>query len=59
MRISKEKAIARLVNAGWHEIATVLEQWRNKDGRNWGWNGFIKKYAKRFRVLETLRVIWM
>jgi|GEM_PF-3150393 len=41
-RISKDEAIRRLRNAGYAEIANELEKWRDTNGNNWGWDGWIR-----------------
>jgi len=40
--ITKAEAIQRLRNAGYKREAHQLQDWRDKNGRNWGWDGWIR-----------------
>lgn len=41
-RVPKEEAIRRLRAAGYQDIANELEKWRDTNGDNWGWDGWIR-----------------
>jgi hypothetical protein len=42
-RTSKEEAINRLISAGHRAAAERLRQWRDRNGNNWGWDGYIRR----------------
>ena len=41
--MTKELALQRLLDAGFVQEANELESWRDKNGNNWGWDGWIRK----------------
>jgi hypothetical protein len=40
--ITKEKAVRRLRAARFTQEADELEAWRDTNGNNWGWDGWIR-----------------
>lgn len=40
--ITKDEAVRRLHVAGHSAIADELEVWRDANGNNWGWDGWIR-----------------
>jgi hypothetical protein len=42
MQVTKDEAIERLRNAGYEQEAAELDQWRDANGNNWGWDGWIR-----------------
>jgi hypothetical protein len=42
MRVTKNEAIRRLDDAGHRNVATELNQWRNKRGNSGGWDGWFR-----------------
>ncbi|MEP0426769.1 hypothetical protein [Rhodopirellula bahusiensis] len=40
--VTKEEAIRRLRAAGFDNEANDLEAWRDANGNNWGWDGWIR-----------------
>ena len=42
MSVTKDEAIRRLDAAGHRSEATLLNQWRNNRGNNWGWDGWFR-----------------
>ncbi len=42
-RVTKEKAISRLRDAGLTKEADALKTWRDRNGNNWGWDGWIRR----------------
>jgi hypothetical protein len=53
MHVTKDEAIKRLRDAGYSHEANELEEWRDKNGKNWGWDGWIKKEHKQLK-----EIIW-
>jgi hypothetical protein len=41
-RVSKDEAVQRLLAAGHAAEAKKLQNWRNKNGTNWGWDGHVQ-----------------
>lgn len=41
-RVSKEEAVKRLAAAGFGADSERLASWRNKNGNNWGWDGWVR-----------------
>lgn len=41
--VSKAEAIRRLRSAGHSREAEELEAWRDINGNNWGWDGFVRR----------------
>jgi hypothetical protein len=40
--VTKEEAVQRLINAGFTQEADDLVNWRDLNGKNWGWDGWIR-----------------
>ncbi len=40
--VQKDEAVRRLRTAELNEIANELEAWRDINGNNWGWDGWIR-----------------
>jgi hypothetical protein len=40
--ITKDEAVRRLRSAGYTSEADELEAWRDMNGNNWGWDGWIR-----------------
>lgn len=40
--VTKEDAVQRLIDAGFEQEANELEAWRDSNGNNWGWDGWIR-----------------
>ena len=51
--ICKEEAIERLASAGHSTAAERLRTWRDKNGKNWGWDGYI-----RHAEPDLVPIIW-
>jgi hypothetical protein len=45
-KTSKPLAIERLIAAGHVTVAEELDHYRAKNGRDWGWDGWIRKRAQ-------------
>lgn len=43
LRVSKDEAVIRLRSAGMTQEAEELDRWRDANGRNWGWDGWIRR----------------
>jgi len=41
-RVTKAEAVRRLRQAGFVEEAVALDQWRDTNGNNWGWDGWVR-----------------
>jgi len=41
--VTKDAAIQRLINAGFQQEANELHAWRDMNGNNWGWDGWIRR----------------
>ena len=52
-RVTKDEAIRRLIEAGHSNVASLLDQWRDKNGRNWVWDGHVRKWIPKF-----VPIIW-
>ncbi|MCY2936095.1 MAG: hypothetical protein NT172_18265 [Planctomycetota bacterium] len=42
-RVSKGKAVQRLLNAGYQQEANELAIWRDANGNNLGWDGWVRR----------------
>jgi hypothetical protein len=51
--VTKNEAIRRLRNAGFAQEANELENWRDANGNNWGWDGWIRGTHP-----HVVRIIW-
>lgn len=51
--VTKEEALRRLRDAGFHQEANELEEWRDINGNNWGWDGWIRGTHP-----QVVAVIW-
>jgi hypothetical protein len=51
--VAKEDALRRLRDAGLHQEADELDAWRDVNGNNWGWDGWI-----RGKHPHVVAVIW-
>jgi hypothetical protein len=40
--VTKDEAVQRLRDAGYGDIAFELDNWRDINGKNWGWDGWIR-----------------
>lgn len=40
--VTKEDAVQRLIDAGFQKEANELGDWRDSNGNNWGWDGWIR-----------------
>lgn len=40
--ITKAKAVRRLRHAGFVQEAKDLDTWRDVNGNNWGWDGWVR-----------------
>jgi hypothetical protein len=52
-RVEKEMAVRRLRDAGLAHEAEALERWRDANGNNWGWDGWVRGAHP-----EVVDVIW-
>jgi hypothetical protein len=43
MRVKKDEAVRRLRAAGFNQEAKQLDTWRDVNGNNWGWDGWVRK----------------
>lgn len=51
--VTKDEAVGRLRAAGHKSAADRLNEWRDKNGKNYGWDGYIR------RAEPTLvRIVW-
>ncbi len=41
-RVTKDEAVCRLRAAGYADEANELDVWRDVNGNNWGWDGWIR-----------------
>ncbi len=41
-QVTKQVAIQRLRAAGHYDVAKELDAWRDANGNNWGWDGWIR-----------------
>jgi hypothetical protein len=55
--VTKEEAIRRLRTAGYRDIATELEHWRDLNGNNLGWDGWIRKAYPIVVVVIWVRAV--
>jgi len=51
--VSKTKAIKALKKAGYSEVAKLLDNWRDKNGNNNGWDGWFRGSFK-----HLIHVVW-
>jgi|HubBroStandDraft_2_1064218.scaffolds.fasta_scaffold242801_2 hypothetical protein len=42
-QVQKDEALRRLRSGGYGIEADELERWRDANGNNWGWDGWIRK----------------
>lgn len=51
--VQKDEAMRRLHAAGLNEIANELDAWRDINGNNWGWDGWIRSAHP-----DAVAIIW-
>jgi hypothetical protein len=51
--VTKEEAVRRLIAAGFQQEANELVNWRDQNGNNWGWDGWIRGAHP-----QVVAVIW-
>jgi hypothetical protein len=51
MPVTKSEAIRRLRDAGLHQKADELRDWRSRSGNNWGWDGWVRKQPSLVPVI--------